>query len=291
MTLKRISSLFIIALAVLTLSLDASARKFGGGKSFGKSYRTAPQQTLSQRQSTQQPGQTAANSPRRTGMMGGLLGGLLAGGLFAWLLGSGAFQGLQMMDVLILAVIAFIGFRILRGIMQAKAMNTAQSSANAQYRQNSQPFENATSTGHSQKSSNQAENDADFVPFDLPQGFDISEFLEGARGHYNILQTAWNQNDLAKIREYMAPELYQELVDERAKLGSEVLNNQVLYVDASLVRAQHNANVTQVSVHFRGKYSDTQNHEHLIDEIWHLRRDLDTVNADWLIEGIEERGD
>ncbi|TCK60358.1 Tim44 domain-containing protein [Celerinatantimonas diazotrophica] len=287
MTFKRVSSLLIIALAVLTLSLDASARKFGGGKSFGKSFRTAPQKTLSQRQNTQ-PGQSVASNPRRTGMMGGLMGGLLAGGLFAWLLGSGAFQGLQMMDVLILAVIAFIGFRILRGIMQAKAMNTAQSSANAtQYRQNGQSFEGTT--GGTAEPANR--NDEDFVPFDLPQGFDISQFLEGARGHYNILQTAWNQNDLAKIREYMAPELYQVLVDERAKLGTEVLNNQILYVDASLVRAQQSAGAAQVSVHFRGKYSDTQNHEHPIDEIWHLRRELDTVSSDWLIEGIEERGE
>lgn len=289
MTLKRVSSLFIIALAVLTLSLDASARKFGGGKSFGKSYRTAPQQTLNQRQNTQQPGQSAVNNPRRTGMLGGVMGGLLAGGLFAWLLGSGAFEGLQMMDVLILAVIAFIGFRILRGIMQAKAMNTAQSSANStQYGQNTQSFEGSTNPPSNH---NQAKNDEDFVPFDLPQGFDISQFLEGARGHYNILQTAWNQNDLVKIREYMAPELYQELVNERSKLGNEVLNNQILYVDASLVRAHQSANAAQVSVHFRGKYSDTQNHEHLIDEIWHLRRELDTVSADWLIEGIEERSE
>ncbi len=53
--------------------------------------------------------------------MGGILGGLLAGGLLAALFGSGAFEGIQFMDILIIAVLAFILFKIFRSMQQAKA--------------------------------------------------------------------------------------------------------------------------------------------------------------------------
>ncbi|MFM2486819.1 Tim44 domain-containing protein [Celerinatantimonas yamalensis] len=290
MTFKRVSTLLLVALTVVTLSLDANARKFGGGKSFGKSFRTAPHNSLTQRPTSQSAGQKGvASNVRRPGIMGGLLGGLLAGGLFAWLLGSGAFHGLQIMDMLIIAVIAFIGFRILRAMMQAKAVN-AQANGSAQQpwqtRSSPEPFE---PTNHSFAA--ESASPTDDVPFDIPKDLDISGFLEGSRGHYNIIQTAWNHNDLPTIRDYVAPELYQQLVDERAKLGSQPLSNQILYVEASLVRAQCSKLYQQLSVHFIGKYKDTQSNEQAIDEIWHLRRSADQANADWLIEGIEERGE
>lgn len=286
MTVKRVTTLLVVMLAVLTLSLDASARKFGGSKSWGKSYKTAPQQSLTTRQNSQPAKGAATTTPRRPGMMGGLLGGLLAGGLFAWLLGSGAFQGIQFMDVLILAVIAFVLFRLARNLLQAKA---ATQQGDAHYRQQPSPAssEPRSSSSASAGSTNQAFDD---VPFDLPAGFDMVQFLEGARGHYNILQKAWNNNDLTTIKEYLVDELYQQLVAERASYGQQILDNEVLYVDASLVRAETTATRQQVSVHFTGKYRQEDGREAAIDEIWHLRRDL-SQSDDWLIEGISEQGD
>ncbi|MFM2481512.1 Tim44 domain-containing protein [Celerinatantimonas sp. YJH-8] len=286
MTLKRVTTLLIVAIAVMTLSLDASARKFGGGKSWGKSYKTAPQQSLAQRPTTNTPqGSAAANSVRRPGIMGGLLGGLLAGGLFAWLLGSGAFSGLQFMDIAIMAVIAFILFRIFRSMMQAKAVNQeATSHGQSAWQSRQQVSEPVASSG-----TDIPKSAHDDVPYDLPAGFDVSQFLEGARGHYNIIQTAWNQNDLATIREYLAPELYQQMVEERHRYGDAPLNNHVLYVDASLVRASRQGDAQQISVQFIGKYRDETDQESAINEIWHLRRD--SLNSDWLIEGIEEHSE
>lgn len=96
-------------LVSLTLALTAAdnAAKFGGKRSFGKSYRTAPA-PQAQPVNTAKPGinQPAAGAAKK-GMLGGLMGGLLAGGLLAWMFGSGAFQGLQIMDMLIMAGVAF----------------------------------------------------------------------------------------------------------------------------------------------------------------------------------------
>jgi predicted lipid-binding transport protein (Tim44 family) len=63
----------------------------------------------------------------------------------------------------------------------------------------------------------------------------------------------------------------------------------VMFVDAELVRAEHNPNLAQISVQFKGRYRDTvEGIEEDIAEIWHLERDLRTTNAPWLIVGIEQ---
>jgi predicted lipid-binding transport protein (Tim44 family) len=93
----------------------------------------------------------------------------------------------------------------------------------------------------------------------------------------------------SKIQEYVSPELYNELKQERVSY----LDNQhseVLFVNAELVRAEHNIGYSQVSVLFKGRYRDAVDSiEENINEIWHLERNLSTTNAPWLIVGIENK--
>ena len=65
--------------------------------------------------------------------MGGLLGGLLAGGLFAYLLGSGAFEGLQGMDFLLIALLALGGVFLFRALRRNKAAAAQPQTAYAGY--------------------------------------------------------------------------------------------------------------------------------------------------------------
>ncbi len=128
---------------------------------------------------------------------------------------------------------------------------------------------------------------ASTVPFNLPAGFDMNGFLAGARDHYRTLQEAWNKNDLAKIQEYVTPSLYNDLREERATLPGDQ-HTEVLFVDAELVRADHTASESELSIKFTGRYRDTtEGVEEPITDIWHLRRDLTHPDAPWLIEGIE----
>ena len=82
---KKWFSLVAVLLVTLSLGLatTAEAAKFGGSKSFGKSYRTAPSQPKAQ-SLTSNKAATATPQRNRSGLMGGLLGGLLAGGLFSY---------------------------------------------------------------------------------------------------------------------------------------------------------------------------------------------------------------
>ena len=293
MTLKKIFAIVTMMLMVALSSDYAEAKRFGGGKKFGKSHKTAPAQP--KQQADQPAGKNgaqngAAQAGKKKGLMGGLLGGLLAGGLLAALFAGGAFEGLQMMDILIVAAIAFILFKIFKSMRSARAVNghqgqqqPAYATANAQPQQQ-QPTAFRQSESATQGGFGAAEDD---VPFNLPAGFDINGFLSGARNHYRTLQEAWNSNDLEKMREYLSPELFEEMVKERASLSGEQ-HTEVMFVDAELVRADQQFGTAELSVKFTGRYRDqVENVEEDITDIWHLSRDLNGDNAPWLVVGIE----
>lgn len=83
----------------------------------------------------------------------------------------------------------------------------------------------------------------------------MNGFLAGARDHYRTLQEARNKNDLEKVREYVSPELFEQLKAERAELTGEQ-HTEVMYVDTQLVRADYGSDWAQVSVRFSGRYMD-----------------------------------
>lgn len=119
------------------------------------------------------------------------------------------------------------------------------------------------------------------------QVFDHAAFVNGSREHYRKLQGAWNHNELETIREYVSPGLFDDLSAERAKLEGEQ-HTDVMYVDAEIVRADHNATSAQLSLQFSGRYRDAaEGVEEDITDVWHLERDLTQPNAPWLIVGIQ----
>lgn len=61
-----------------------------------------------------------------------------------------------------------------------------------------------------------------------------------------------------------------------------------MYVDAEIVRADHDQNRAHISLKFSGRYRDvSESVEEDITDVWHLERDLSHNNAPWLIVGIE----
>ncbi|ART80944.1 Tim44 domain-containing protein [Oceanisphaera avium] len=281
--MRKLLTLFtlIFAIGLTATAFDAEARKMGSGRSFGKSFKTAPAQPAKK----SAPNQAGQNStPKKSGgMMGGLLGGLLAGGLLAALFSSGAFEGVKMMDFLLIAGLAFVAFKIFSTLRKGKAQTQRPAFGGPQQFEAAKPF-SPTPIGQG-GSGGFAPSD---VPFNLPPGFDMQAFLQGSREHYRTLQEAWNTNDLEKIREYVSPEMFADLSQERATLTGDQ-HTEVMFVDAELVRADHTSYHAQVSLKFSGRYRDS--HEAIeqdIQEVWHLERNLTQDNAPWLIVGIED---
>lgn len=296
--MKHFWAIFAMFFVLAFTTTPVEAKKFGSKRSFGKTHETTAQQPAANPSMMQQqqmaPGQAAAGAAAgaaKKGLMGGLLGGLLAGGLFAALLGSGAFEGLQIMDILIMALLAFVIFKLLRSRRPAAQAPTpayagpGMGSPNADQRRT---FDLGNPSGAAAPVNGAAAGfGASSVPFNLPAGFDLNGFLAGARDHYRTLQDAWNKNDLAKIQEYVSPELYNELKVERASLDGEQ-HTDVMFVDAELVRANQVGQRAEVSVRFSGRYRDTvEGVEEPITDVWHLERDLSQPGSPWYIVGIE----
>lgn len=304
--MKKFFSVLSLIIMMVFAAPEVEAKKFGGGKSFGKSYKTAPAPTRSSTatntNSTQDKNRTATNtgtqSGAKKGFMGGMLGGLLAGGLLAALFAGGAFEGFQFLDFIIVAAIAFFIFKFFKtflaskrgAINQPKQAYAGANSNNKGYFHQQQPEFKQTNTGEQGFASGANQNSGGFnqdVPFNFPPNFDQVAFLQGAREHYRILQQAWNDNDLAKIQEYVTTEMYNDLSRERATLAGRQ-HTQVMFVDAQIVRADHNGQRAELSIKFSGRYKD--DHEGIeedIKDIWHLERSLTQPNSDWLIVGIE----
>jgi len=290
--MKRFFTLFALIIAMSFTAPHAEAKKFGGGKSFGKSFKTAPVQKQQPQQTDtigkQSP--TAAKTSKK-GLMGGLLGGLLAGGLLAAFFG-GAFEGIQFMDILIFGLIAFVILKLFQSMRGAKStpMGHREAYAGNSSQRNQQQYRQAPDMHAASQPTGPAagfeSTDSD-VPFNLPPNFNMNAFLNGSRDHYRVLQGAWNHNELEKIREYVSPALFADLCAERAKLDGEQ-HTEVMYVDAEVVRADYDASQAQLSIKFSGRYKDrAEGIEEDITDIWHLERDLQTPNTPWLIVGIQ----
>ncbi|EJL6504209.1 Tim44 domain-containing protein [Vibrio cholerae] len=290
--MKRLFSLIALIMVSVAVTPIAEAKKFGGGKSFGNnSYKTAPA-PKQQQQKNDTVKNDAANpaSSAKKGLMGGLLGGLLAGGLLAAFFG-GAFEGIQFMDILIMGLIAFVIFKLMRAFLASKQGSINQSQQQPAYSgMNRTPFEQPNVHNFEQPQSmgggfgSTAQSD---VPHNYPAGFDRVAFVNGAREHYRILQGAWNHNQLETIREYVSPSLFEDLKAERANYEGDQ-HTDVMYVDAEIVRADYDANRAQLSLQFSGRYRDAvEGIEENIEDVWHLERDLTVPNAPWLIVGIQ----
>ncbi len=289
--MKRIFSIVALLMFTVAVTPIAEAKKFGGGKSFGKSYKTAPAPKQQQQNTNTIGKDQAAKSPSKKGLMGGLLGGLLAGGLLAAFFG-GAFEGIQFMDILIIGLIAFVIFKLMRGMLGAKQGSMNQHRNQPAFGGNSAKFEQPNTQNFEQQPNVNSGGFGGFgaqtdVPHNYPPGFDQAAFVNGSREHYRILQGAWNHNQLDTIEEYVSPSLLEDLKAERAKLDGEQ-HTDVMYVDAEIVRADYNANKAELSLQFSGRYRDAvEGIEEDITDIWHLERDLTVPNAPWLIVGIQ----
>tara|TARA_Y100001956_G_C4126800_1_gene190582 strand:- start:401 stop:1276 length:876 start_codon:yes stop_codon:yes gene_type:complete len=290
--MKRLFSLVALLMVSVAITPIAEAKKFGGGKSFGKSYKTAPA-PKQQQQNTNTVGKdqtTKTQSSSKKGLMGGLLGGLLAGGLLAAFFG-GAFEGIQFMDILIIGLIAFVIFKLMRSMLGAKQGSMNQHRQQPAFGGSAPKFEQPNVHNFEQANSGTqggfgfgSQTD---VPHNYPPGFDHAGFINGSREHYRILQGAWNHNQLETIEEYVSPSLFEDLKSERAKLDGEQ-HTDVMYVDAEIVRADYDASKAQLSLQFSGRYRDAvEGVEEDITDIWHLERDLTAPNAPWLIVGIQ----
>ncbi|MGM0516057.1 MAG: Tim44 domain-containing protein [Pseudomonadota bacterium] len=291
---RTLIALLVTALVAAMSVGTAEAKRFGGGKSFGFQGQKSSQ-TTSQRQSATD--QKATRSPGAG--MGGMLAGLAAGGLLAWLFMGGAFEGIQPMDLLVLVLLGvgvFLLIRHLRGGGRRPALAGIPGQGGAA-RDNSQQRESLFpqgGSGHGAPRPGSVMAELGFsgqASYQPPSWFDEERFLGAARTHFTNLQLAWDANRMDEVREFVTPDLFRELVRERAAIGDAENVTEVLGLDATLEDLGEEDGDIVASVRFVGRVREQAGSKPTaLDETWLVRRNLADGNANWLIAGIRQNG-
>ncbi|WP_347251280.1 TIM44-like domain-containing protein [Legionella sp.] len=258
-----------LLIGLLTFGLvvnEASAKRFGGGRSFGvqRSYgslfssaKAQPMKSLGQQ----------ANKSKWGGMLGGLLIGSLLTSLF---MGNGLGSGL--LSWLILGSIAFFIINFLRRKMQP-GFQSAQTNA---FKQN--PFSNRSTQFYAGNPSSSS-----FTTY--PAGFEPEAFLRDAKVKFIRLQAAYDQKNLQDLSDFTAPEVFAEITMQLEERGNELNKTEVLNLDAQLLDVSQQADSTMASVRFTGTLKENGEQTQL-DEIWHFRQFFN--NTAWVVGGIQQ---
>lgn len=312
----------VFALSLSTVAMDAeAARRVGGGKSLGmqrdatppaKAPNATPAQTPSAAPgataAAAAPAAAAAASSRSKWL--GPIAGLAAGiGLMALASHFGfgeAMANMLMIGLLIMAVLAVVGFVLRKRAMAKMGANGGMAYAGAaagapqapNYQnayQTAMPAPAASSTGTMGSSIGsgigagigagvgaQASNSR------IPADFDVASFVRNAKVNFIRLQAANDSANLDDLRQFTTPEMFAELKMDLTERGAAAQQTDVVRIDGDVIDVEENADGYVVSVRFTGETRENgSTATEAFDEIWHLTKPRHG-NSGWLLAGIQQ---
>jgi Uncharacterized protein conserved in bacteria len=319
---KILCALLAFALA-FALSLDcALAKRLGGGTSFGskpsysRSY-TPPASTPYNPSSPSQSGQVAPapaspmGQPQGPGLFSRLgwgMGGFFAGGLLGSMLfghggGWGGGGGIGLLDILLVGLIVYFGFRLLRGRGSAEApgprnidprdlrpdprsrAEQSWDSLRSQLQQQPAAPAGTNSTG----GFGVASGTEPLPEPAVPPGFSIPDFLEGAKTVYARLQHSWDRRDLNDIALFTTPDVLTE-IKRQAAADPTPSKTELLLVNARLLEFREEEADTVATVLFDVLMREdaSEDRPKQIREVWHFSRPTGNIEANWRLEGIQQ---
>ena len=279
--LLLVVSLLGLALFALT---DADAKRLGGGSSLGRQYSAPSQPSRSQGAAPAASAQSKALPPTGARPSGasrwlGPLAGLAAGGLLAALLFGDGFQGVQVLDLLLIAGLVLGAVMLFRAMRRGAPQPAGAGALGGAY-PSAAPRSLPLDLGGSMESVEVNE---------APPWFDEAGFVDGAKGHFVRLQEAWDRGDLSNIREYTTPDLFDALTSERARLGQATHDTEVVTLEAHLAGIRRDEDRVVASVLFSGLIREERNgRPEPFRELWHVSHPWGSREGDWHLAGIQQ---
>lgn len=292
---------------LLSLSLvfatvgHANAARLGGGKSVGKAPSAPMQKQATPAQKPTQQAQPAAPAaapqapaPSRFGGMGGILGGLAAGLGIGFLLshfGLGEGASSLITGLLIAALAGFAIMFIMRKMMPALsgANKSPQMTSQGMQRANldQAPRQEPAFTPAASAYGGVAAEPAPFQST-LPPGFDEYAFLDNAKQFFSALQKAWDQGDLAALREYTTPEMFATIEQDLAGRADSANQTDVVTLNAQLLGIETADNTYYCSVQFTGMIREQVGAQaNNFSEVWNLSKPVSGPGG-WVLAGISQ---
>ncbi|WP_372867229.1 Tim44 domain-containing protein [Pseudomonas sp.] len=267
----------------LTMSFDAEAKRFGGAKSFGSAPSHQTRQTTSPTSTTANTATTARQPAATSGASRwlGPLAGLAAGGLLASMFMGDGFEGLQIMDMLIFGLIAFLLFRFLASRRKHAGPVTA----------NGAPMQREMSAQAAPASIFGGASSAAIKPvINAPAWFNEQSFVSAGREHFLSLQQHWDADEMDKIAEFVTPQLLEFLKRERADLGEGFQSTYVDNLDVQLDGVDDLSDKTVATLTFTGVAKTSRfDQGEVFSESWRMEREAGD-NQPWLVAGIRQNG-
>lgn len=309
--MKKLLSLLAV---VLTLGLgaahfDAEAKRIGGGKSLGMQRQATPPARTPNATPNAAPATTPAAgagapaaAPKRSwlGPIAGLAAGLGLAALASHLGFGAELANLLMIGLIVMAVIAVIGFVMRRKTPQPgggaayagagagaglgqpnnslRVPATQPSPTTPAYGQSGSMIGSAIGAGAGANASPAAR---------IPADFDVAGFVRNAKVQFIRLQASNDVGNLDDIRSFTTPEMFAELqMDIRERQGANQ-QTRVLDLEAQVLEVAEEAAHYIVSVRFTGRVQEDGAAPESIDEVWHLTKPL-SGNSGWVLAGIQQ---
>lgn len=301
--MKNVVLLFLLTLGLCTAGLiltdDSFAARMGGGRSFGSQptmRSTAPAPRPAQPQNRSQTMNTTSPRPASSGMgaMGGLFGGLLAGTLLGSLLGGGGGAagggGIGFIDIILFGLVIWLGlkfFRKMRGNTQPSPQPENAYSQdlgyNNNYQYNQNNYQNQGGAWDSLRDAAQPNN---YGQPQVPAGFDVEEFLQGAKQAYIRMQDSWDKRDLNDIAYFATPAVLEVLRDQ-LRADPNPSHTEIINVNARLLKVTEDGVNQRAEVFFDVllREDPRQVNPEPAKEIWHFLR---APNDTWKLDGIQQ---
>ncbi len=318
----KIASITALGLALLMgmASIDADAKRLGGGRSSGMQRdtpaRTAPDSTPGKPAAPAQQAAPAAApnaaaapaaAPKRNWM--GPLAGLAAGlGLAALMshLGMGEAFG----NFLLIALLAVAAIFVVRMLMRRRQQGQSQSDPQPQPAgmayTGSPPAAGQVAWPSQTAQGGSADGAVAAAPAEIevaqaaapavaaparafvPAAFDSEGFARTAKMIFIRLQAANDAGDRDDLRAFTTPEMYAELSLDLQDRGANQQKTEVLAIESEVLDVTDEPTRQLVSVRFRGQLLEAVGAAPVaVDEVWHLAKSTDGSRS-WAIAGIEQ---
>jgi predicted lipid-binding transport protein (Tim44 family) len=297
-SMKKLFGILAVLFGFTLVAVDvAEAARIGGGRSVGRqsSGATSSPSTPAQKTAPAQQASPTPAAPQKSGMSRwlGPLAGLAAGfGIAALLshLGLGEAMASMMGGLLMVMLLIGAAFFIYRMLTRNK---TAAQQPPLQYagagnttpriEPQVTPFTgNAAAPG----SLGATLGAAATAPGRWPADFDAAEFERQALLNFQRVQAANDAGDAATLRDFLTPELFQQLESEMKSAWGSPQKTEAVDVKAQVLEVVTENTLYVVSVRFTGQIRENGTLSNL-NEIWHLEKPVNGSSG-WRVAGIQQ---
>ena len=285
---------------IFTTVGHVEAARLGGGKSIGRApsapiqRQAAPvQKPAQQAQPTAPAPAPQAPVPSRFGGMGGILGGLAAGLGIGYLLshfGLGEAASSMITGLLIAMLAGFAIMFIIRKMLPALSGAGQNSNVPSQgmQRSNVESLRQEPAFTPAANAFGGVSAQPEVFQSTLPPGFDQQTFLENAKQYFVTLQKAWDQGDLASLREFTTPEMFATIQQDLSGRTDGSNQTDVVTINAQLLGIETADSHYFCSVQFSGMIREQQGAPASdFSEIWNLSKPVEGPGG-WVLAGISQ---